>query len=249
MSPDQLVELEEERRFLLRSLTDLDREHDAGDVSDEDYDVLRDGYTARAATVLRAIEQDSITREAAPKRRWSVTAAWVVAVIVLASVSGWLVARSSGQRTPGQTMTGGQPVDEVTAKLAEARTAFMASPTDALVLYQDVLAIEPQNPEARTYLGWLLAQSSQSIEGDASTSALTAAVSLLTQVTTDTPSYPDAHCFLAVVVGRYLKPIDKDLALTQGAACMANDPTGMTSQLVGPLMEELSSTPGVTSAG
>ena len=129
------------------------------------------------------------------------------------------------------------------------RAAFMPEPTDALVLYQDVLAIEPENPEARTYLGWLLAQSSQSIEGDARASALTAALGLLTQVTTDTPSYPDAHCFLAVVAGRYLTPIDTNLALTQGAACMANDPTGMTSQLVGPLMEELSTGPGVTSAG
>lgn len=249
MNPDERAALEEERRFLLRSLADLEREHDAGDVSDEDHAVLRDGYTARAAVVLRAIEQDAVARTTAPKRRWSVTAAWVVAVVLLASAAGWLVARSYGQRTPGQSITGGQPVDEVTAKLAEARSAFMTSPTTALVLYQDVLALEPDNPEARTYLGWLLAQSSQSIEGDAKTAALDAAVQLLSEVTTDTPNYTDAHCFLAVVAGRYLDPIDADLALTQGAVCMANDPTGMTSQLVGPLMDELSGSPGVTSAG
>ena len=33
---DRLAALEEERRFLLRSLTDLEREHDAGDVDDLD---------------------------------------------------------------------------------------------------------------------------------------------------------------------------------------------------------------------
>jgi hypothetical protein len=46
---DRLAELEEERRFLLRSLTDLEREHDAGDVDDLDYETLKDGYTVRAA--------------------------------------------------------------------------------------------------------------------------------------------------------------------------------------------------------
>ena len=53
---DRLAELEEERRFLLRSLDDLDREHAAGDVDKHDYATLRDGYTARAATVIREIE-------------------------------------------------------------------------------------------------------------------------------------------------------------------------------------------------
>ena len=49
IDPDRLAELEEERRFLLRSLDDLAREHEFGDVTDEDYRTLQDGYTARAA--------------------------------------------------------------------------------------------------------------------------------------------------------------------------------------------------------
>ena len=36
--------------------TDLEREHDAGDVDDLDYQTLKDGYTVRAADVLREIE-------------------------------------------------------------------------------------------------------------------------------------------------------------------------------------------------
>ncbi len=48
--------MEEERKFLLRSLVDLEREHDAGDVDDVDYQELKDGYTVRAAHTLRAIE-------------------------------------------------------------------------------------------------------------------------------------------------------------------------------------------------
>ena len=49
-------ELEDERTFLLRSLEDLDREHEAGDLSDEDHAVLRDGYIARTAEVLKALD-------------------------------------------------------------------------------------------------------------------------------------------------------------------------------------------------
>ena len=62
MNPDRLAELEEERRFLLRSLDDLEREHEAGDVDEHDFEVLRDGYTARAARVLRAIDDGQSRR-------------------------------------------------------------------------------------------------------------------------------------------------------------------------------------------
>ena len=51
-----MAELEEERAFLLRSLDDLDRERDAGDLDEHDYVKLRDGYTARATAVLRELE-------------------------------------------------------------------------------------------------------------------------------------------------------------------------------------------------
>src|SRR5579872_5112940 len=50
------VELAEERDFLLRSLRDLDDERGAGDVDEGDYEVLKEGYTARAAAVLRELE-------------------------------------------------------------------------------------------------------------------------------------------------------------------------------------------------
>ena len=52
------AELEDERSFLLDSLEDLERERAAGDLSDADYEVLRDRYTRRAAEVLRALDGD-----------------------------------------------------------------------------------------------------------------------------------------------------------------------------------------------
>ncbi|MGA2037025.1 MAG: hypothetical protein ABSH04_05510 [Acidimicrobiales bacterium] len=48
--------LRDERDVLLLSLEDLEREHDSGDLSDEDYVLLRDRYTERAAQVLRALD-------------------------------------------------------------------------------------------------------------------------------------------------------------------------------------------------
>jgi tetratricopeptide (TPR) repeat protein len=48
--------MEEERDFLLRSISDLDREWAARDLAEADYRRLRDGYTARAAAVLRQLQ-------------------------------------------------------------------------------------------------------------------------------------------------------------------------------------------------
>jgi hypothetical protein len=47
--------MKEERDFLLRSISDLDREWAANDLTETDYRRLRDGYTARAADVLRRL--------------------------------------------------------------------------------------------------------------------------------------------------------------------------------------------------
>src|SRR5437763_13791972 len=104
---DVLADLEEQRRFLLQSLKDLDRERDAGDIDDDDYRTLKDDYTARAAAVLHAIE-DSKTgmveqRQTRRRRSTKVTAFVVTGVVAVAIGGGVLVASTSGQRAPGQT--------------------------------------------------------------------------------------------------------------------------------------------------
>ncbi|MBV8387921.1 MAG: hypothetical protein JO155_14100, partial [Acidimicrobiia bacterium] len=38
---DALADLEEQRRFLVQSLKDLDREREAGDIDDDDYRTLK----------------------------------------------------------------------------------------------------------------------------------------------------------------------------------------------------------------
>jgi tetratricopeptide (TPR) repeat protein len=58
--PDVLVE---ERDFSLRSLLDLEAEHEAGDIDEGDYQTLKEAYTARAAAALHALEGQSVGRE------------------------------------------------------------------------------------------------------------------------------------------------------------------------------------------
>lgn len=60
-------ELEEQRDFLLRSLDDLEAELAAGDIEPGDYATLRDDYTARAAAVLRALDERRAGRGRRPE--------------------------------------------------------------------------------------------------------------------------------------------------------------------------------------
>lgn len=216
MNPDQLAELEEQRRFLLHSITDLDREHQYGDVDEHDYATLRDGYTARAASVLRAIESGAAELPGRRPRRRGILAAWIVGTVLVASLAGWLVARTSGQRLPGQSITGAAPGDEVAVKLAEARQLLGVDAQQAVARYQQVLELQPDNVEALTYMGWLVAQSGSSL-------AASGAELLRGAITID-PTYADAHCFLAITSARFVQPADLDTARSEAQACLDNDP-------------------------
>ncbi|MGB0114842.1 MAG: hypothetical protein WBP59_16610, partial [Ilumatobacteraceae bacterium] len=121
---DRLAELEEERRFLLRSLTDLEREHDAGDVDDLDYRTLKDGYTVRAAAVLRQIEDGRAGLAPRTKRRWGRAAAVTAAVVAGSIGVGVVLAGAWGERSSGQEITGFTPGDESRILLTSARDAL-----------------------------------------------------------------------------------------------------------------------------
>jgi len=140
---DRLAQLEEERRFLLRSLRDLDAERRAGDVDAEDYATLRDGYTARAATVLRELEAGRSALAARPPQRWVRLLLGLAAVAVVAVGAGWLVARSSGERLAGQQITGADPRQDLDAKLVQARVLTGEDVPAALALYDEILAEQP----------------------------------------------------------------------------------------------------------
>lgn len=153
--------LEQEREFVLASLRDLEREHDAGDLSDDDYRALHDRYTARAAQVLRALEAEAPAaprpaRRARRRRRWL-----LVTGLVCLAVAGLVLGLAAvvAPRLPGQAATGsprlgaGQAVAE---ELAQAETLDGEGQTaKALALYQQVLQREPHQPEAAAEAGWI----------------------------------------------------------------------------------------------
>ena len=180
----------DQQEFLLRSLEDLEREHDAGDLDDADYVRLRDDYTARAAAVLRA-EPPSPRAAAVRGRRRGLIA--LGALLAFAAVAGVLVAQASGRRDSGETITGG--IDQsVTEKLNQAGRCFDEGDVDcALDRYDEVLAEDPSNAEALTYKGW--AQYVLLQEPDE-------ALLTLIDAATAHPDYPDVHAFLAVVFYR-----------------------------------------------
>jgi len=98
---DELAALEEQRAFLLRSLDDLDREHEAGDLDDDDYATLRTDYTARAAEVLHAIDdRRSVIEDAQPTQRGVRRVLFVAAVAIVAVVAGLAEARKLAPRFP-----------------------------------------------------------------------------------------------------------------------------------------------------
>ncbi len=234
MNPDRLAELEEERRFLLRSLGDLEREHAAGDVDEHDFATLHDGYVARAAAVLREIDNG---RAALPgkRRRPQVIAVVVALTLALAALAGWMVAHYSGQRTDA----GGQllPADEITQELAAARVAFAEQNADAAIeAYKRVLQLDPTNVEATTYAGWLIVTSGVQTE---QSSVVDVGVAQIRRAIATDPSYPDAHCLLGVALAEFVAPPDPIAARSELTTCEANDPPALIHQLVDPVLASL----------
>jgi tetratricopeptide (TPR) repeat protein len=241
--------LREEQRFLLESLRDLERERAAGDVGDDDYATLREGYVARAAAVTRRIEAleggESATdpdspadgeNEAAPRRPWVRRFAVFAAVAVVAAGVGVFVARQSGQRIPGGTFTGGIE-DSTATRLATARALNFSDPGKAIETYTEVLKVEPDNVEALTYRSWLLALTAREAEGEIKRLALATAVADLLRAQAIEPDYADARCFLAITYFRFLE--QPQLAEPQLKACVASDPPAEVKSFVEAIENDL----------
>jgi tetratricopeptide (TPR) repeat protein len=244
---EDLAALEEQRDFLLRSLEDLERERAAGDVDDEDYATLEDDYTARAAAVIRAIEQRRAqpagqpdgptgqpsagypagsTAGSAGGRRLARTAAWAVGVLVFAVLAGVLVAQASGRRDPGGVATG-DIRQTVATRLNQALTLMAEGDHDeAIERFDVVLASQPTNAEALTYRAWALRLSGEREEG----------FTALLDAATVAPDYPDAHALLAVVFFQEGLP---ELAARELEILEGLDPPAHVRELVGPLADRI----------
>jgi len=218
VDPDALADLEEERDFLLRSLDDLERERAAGDIDEADYVSLRDDYTARAAAVLRAIEQGRTRlpprRRTDPRRLVGI----VLAVALLAGGAGALVAAMSGTRRPGDTITGGFD-DTSQDRLAEAvQLANEGRLSEALPIYDEVVADDPGNVRALMDRGLLLLQAGSAA---ASEPLLTRGSASIEQALTVDPGNPEALFYRALAAN--LRG-DRAAVVAALQEALANDP-------------------------
>jgi tetratricopeptide (TPR) repeat protein len=215
LDPDALVALEEERDFLLRSLDDLEREHDAGDVDDTDYAELKDDYTARAANVLRAIDdRRMLAVSSGSPRSWGRTAGILAIVGVLALGVGWFVFRDAGTRAPGQGLSGDSRQDSANLVLqaqqatAQARVALQDGDSaaaleqfqQAIKAYSRALELSPTNVEAITYRAWVLHNVAGGSTSEQAAQLDQQAMAGLDDAVATDPTYADARVFRAVLL-------------------------------------------------
>jgi tetratricopeptide (TPR) repeat protein len=213
---------QESVEFLRRSLIDLDAERAADDLSAEDYARLHDEYTLRLARALRgdagavnagqsthaaampaggdqasggtaAVAAGRATGSGTRDRRWLRPAAWVLFVLALAVGGGVLVARSSGSRTSGESLTG-DIREGLTSRLDQCLELSQGGQAlDAVKCYDGVLKDQPSSVEALTYRAWTLVRI-----GDPR--LVQVALGNLDQAVALDPTYADARVFRAVVL-------------------------------------------------
>lgn len=113
---DRRLELGEERTAIYRALRELDFDHEAGHLSEDDYRGLREAYEARAAAVLRALDAlgglapssaaGSRADAAPPARRgWTRSPVALGAGALLLLAFGVLLGVSVGRYTEPDPMT------------------------------------------------------------------------------------------------------------------------------------------------
>lgn len=226
LDPDALAALEEQRDFLLRSLEDLEREHDAGDLDEHDYRTLRDDYTARAAATLRALdERRAAFADARRRPARGRTLAVFGGVLVFAVVAGLLVANSLGARQAGDSATGGISVRKSPSQRAQQCVAKMApqAPAAAIECFQGVLDDDPRNVVAQTWLAWQIELASGFVSDPAQVVELQASAQRLVEaaVASD-PDYSYARAFRAVIAFRRQ---DYDAAKQYLADFRSHDPS------------------------
>lgn len=241
---DKLAELEEERRYLLRSLKDLESERAAGDVDDVDYETLKDGYTVRAASVLRQIEDGR--RALAPKapRNWGRTIVVSLAVAAFAIAVGAALASAFGERGANDEITGFSPGDDTRTTLANARAALNDGRFErARQLFvradREELDRGNENAEARAYVGWTTFFLARQAAGDGPVDQRQLDLSLLAlnQAISIDPTFADPHCFVAIIEFNFND--DAETALPFVERCEALDPPSDIAGLVASFAESI----------
>jgi len=165
-----------------------------------------------------------------------------LAVVIVVGVGGGvLVARQSGQRLPLQTATGG--IEDSTASLlAQARLAGPSDVKSAIDLYARVLETDPDNVEALTYRAWLIMLSARQFDEALRQQAYASTIAALGRAIELEPAYPDAMCFLGIVV--YRDGGDAASAKEFLDRCLERDPPAEVRGMVESLAAEVAAKVG-----
>lgn len=219
-------ELEEERDFLLASIRDLERERDAGELSERDYQALHDDYTARAAVVIKALQRPTRptrSQKPAPVRTQRPLVITLSVILLIAAMAGGAVLVFSGEREPGAPMTGSLP-ETPSGRMQQAlQLESEGKAADALRIYDELVEADPRNVAALAYRGWLLKRAGLPDQAMAS----------LDQAIAVDPRFPDAHFFRGMVL--YQDRNDPGAAVTEFRLFLSNNPP----QEMVPLVEDV----------
>jgi tetratricopeptide (TPR) repeat protein len=238
--------LTDERDFLHRSLDDADREHEAGDLSDDDYVVL----VARDSARLAEVEAELAASEPAPApvepperdigperpplpvwRRLGI----VASCMLIATGALILVVHFVQARQPGQSSSGGVTLSQaqtITQQLHQALTLNNRGQTKAaLELYNKVLTEDPSNPAALAYAGYL----QWNIGAAAHVAALVriGRAEIETSVR-DSPTYDEGHLFYGLVLEN--QDHNHKAAVVQFNDFLADAPPAAEVRAVAPLV-------------
>ena len=132
------------------------------------------------------------------RRRWRATVV-VIVVLGFGVLAAWVVAQSSGSRLPGQTASGNSQLTGTTAAggvdqrlVTAADLVNQGKVADALKLYDQVLADDPNQPVALADGGWLQAQAG--LAGNRS-DLVDSGLVRIEKAETIAPDFADAHFF------------------------------------------------------
>ncbi len=246
---DERWYLTDEREFLRRSLADADREHAAGDLSDEDHAVLvgRDrSRLAEVETELAALVAPASSASADPERPPAAQAersplpllrrvGIVGACLLIAAGAVILVTHFVQARQPGQASSGSVSLSQ--AQLIEQQLQQAAVLNDkgstkaALELYDKVLSEDPSNPAALAYAGFL----QWNVGSTAHVASLVriGRAEIETSVR-DSPTYYQGHLFYGLVLEN--QDHDHAAAVAQFNDFLADDPPAAEVPQAAPLV-------------
>ena len=179
----------------------------------------RAGDDLAAATPAAEPAIGTVKPPAVPSRSRLGLAVTAAVIAVAAVAAGVLVARYSGSRGAGDSITGEIRRTSRELLFEAQQTVASGDIAAAVAIYDEVLELQPSNVEALTYRGWLTARS-----GD-----LDRAAAYLEEAIATDPDYPDAHLFRSIVA---LDQGEIERAAAELAVFDASDPPPFARSLI-----------------